>query len=442
MGIVIFAALGFYLRFLAVTETEVDNPIRSDALQYYVTAYNFAKEGVYSASPARLNNWSAPLPPDSVRWPGLPLLIAAFMSAWPNHALILRDVQWVNIIAGTATILLIGIAAASTFPAWATLTIVFLTAISPHLISFTVYLLTETPSVFLIALLLAMCALYPLINNKVAVILMIALGITIGLLALFRPLFAAFVPFMALATPKDRLKCLVLLAFGAALPIAPWLIRNMLFVPAGTTSSPLAQTLLGSAYPDYMFNGDPNTFPYAFLHDPTFEKNSATVLTALKEIWRRFSIDPMGMIRWYFWAKPPYLWQFSNIDGAGDVFEYPIITSPFMSNSFFIFTHDMMKLLQWPIAFSAAVGSILVWLPITSALLEENSGLLLRTGSLLLAFLTAAHFPLANSARYAIPIYPALFLMAVVTPVTFARLLLRRATSVENRCYRNRSHRH
>jgi len=153
IGIIIFAALGFYLRFLAVTETVVDQPIRADAYQYYVTAYNLTKEGVYSASPARLTNWAAPLPPDSLRWPGLPLLIAAFMSEWPNHAAILRDIQWVNIIAGTASILLIGVAAASTSPAWGTLTVVLLTAISPHLISFTVYLLTETPSVFFVALL-------------------------------------------------------------------------------------------------------------------------------------------------------------------------------------------------------------------------------------------------------------------------------------------------
>jgi hypothetical protein len=44
----------------------------------------------------------------------------------------------VNIIAGTLTLILIGVAAAAVFPAWAALTVVVLTAISPHLIALTI----------------------------------------------------------------------------------------------------------------------------------------------------------------------------------------------------------------------------------------------------------------------------------------------------------------
>jgi len=283
-------------------------------------------------------------------------------------------------------------------------------------------------SVFFVAFLLALCTLYPLIDARWRFLLIVALGMTVGLLALFRPLFAAFVPVIALAVPKDRLKCLALLIIGAALPIAPWLIRNILFVPVGTTLSPLSQTLLGAAYPDYMFNGDPQTFPYPFLHDPNFARESATVASALAEMWRRFSADPIEMLKWYFRGKPPYLWQFSNIDGVGDVFVYPVITTPFRTNSFFMTTHDIMKALQWPIMLSAAIGSILVWLPKTAELLLERDKVTVRAGSLLLIFLTAVHFPLANPARYAIPAYPALFLMAVVTLVILARLVRQKTT--------------
>jgi hypothetical protein len=62
-----------------------------------------------------------------------------------------------NIIAGTLTLILIGLAAAAVFPAWAALTVVALTAISPHLIALAIYLLTETPSAFFVVLLLALC---------------------------------------------------------------------------------------------------------------------------------------------------------------------------------------------------------------------------------------------------------------------------------------------
>jgi hypothetical protein len=60
--------------------------------------------------------------------------------------------------AGTLTLILIGVAAAAVFPAWAALTVVALTAISPHLIGLTIYVLTETPGAFFVALLLALCA--------------------------------------------------------------------------------------------------------------------------------------------------------------------------------------------------------------------------------------------------------------------------------------------
>src|SRR5262249_6064638 len=140
-------------------ETEIrDNPIRADAAQYYLSAYNLAKHGIYSMSPARVQDKTAPLKPDDFRWPGLPLLIAAFMLQWPDHALIYREVQWTNILAGTATIILVGLAALAALPSWAALSVAFLTAISPHLISMTVYMLTETPGAFFVALVLALCA--------------------------------------------------------------------------------------------------------------------------------------------------------------------------------------------------------------------------------------------------------------------------------------------
>src|SRR6516165_4945370 len=105
---------------------------------------------------------------------------------------------------------------------------------------------------------------------------MVALGVVIGLLALFRPIFVGFVPLMALAVSRDRLKCLVLMLVGVALPVAPWLIRNMLADGLVTTPSSLAMTMVIGAYPDYMFNGDPRTFPFPQLSDPNFLKVSVT----------------------------------------------------------------------------------------------------------------------------------------------------------------------
>ena len=220
---------------------------------------------------------------------------------------------------------------------------------------------------------------------------------------------------------------MALLVLGAALPLAPWFIRNMLSVVPGAAPSSLAQTLVMGAYPGYMFNGDPSTFPFPPSHDPDFGNASANVTAALEEIWRRIAADPVGMMKWYFWGKPPYLWQFSNIDGVGDVFVYPVIATPFASNPILGLTHDAMQIIHWPIVLLAAAGSILVWLPACAGLVAERSGLALRAGSLLLVFLTVATIPLNDAARFAVPVYPALLLMAVVPLVVGVRYIRTRS---------------
>jgi hypothetical protein len=419
--IVLIAAFGLHLRIAMVGNSEVVGPLRADASEYYLTAYNLAKNGVYTMSDARLKNPGAVLRPDNFRWPGQPLLVAAFMGDWPEHMLIVHKIQWVNIIAGTLTLILIGVAAAAVFPAWAALTVVALTAISPHLIALTIYVLTETPSAFFAALLLALCVFGQRADGAPRPAIMLAIGLTIGLLTLFRPIFLGFVPSMALAVPRDRLKTLALVLAAAALPVVPWIVRNMLIEGLVTTPSSLAMTLVIGAYPDYVFNGDPRTFPFPQSYDPDFLKNSASVTTAAAEVLRKVAADPLGMIAWYTLRKPIYLWQFVNIDGAGDVLVYPLRGAPFDTDALLAFTHAAMWVLHWPLVVLAAAGSILVWLPPVVRLLPQAGGLVLRCASLLLIFLALATIPLNNPIRFAVPVLPALFLIAMVPPLVLAR---------------------
>jgi hypothetical protein len=421
--VVLIAVFGFYLRITVVENSEVVGPLRADASEYYLTAYNLAKNGVYTMSDARLKEPGAALAPDNFRWPGQPLLIAVFMGDWPEHMLIVHKIQWVNIIAGTLTLILIGIGAAAVFPAWAALTVVALAAISPHLIALTIYVLTETPSAFFVALLLALGVFGQRSDTTPRPAVMLAIGLTIGLLTLFRPIFIGFAPLIALAVPRDRLKALGLVAAGAALPVVPWLVRNMLTEGLVTTPSSLAMTLVIGAYPDYVFNGDPRTFPFPQSYDPDFLKVSASVTTAAAEVLRKVAADPWGMMAWYALRKPIYLWQFVNIDGAGDVLVYPVRGAPFDSDPLLAFTHAAMWVLHWPLVVLAAVGSILVWLPAVVRLLPQAGGLVLRTASLLLIFLAVATIPLNNPVRFAVPVLPALFLIAMVPPVVLMRRL-------------------
>jgi len=415
--ILVVAGFGFYLRLTMVADTEVVGPLRADASEYYLSAYNLTKNGVYTMSDARLKDPGAVLRPDNFRWPGQPLLIAAFMGDWPDHLLIVRKIQWVNVLAGTATLGLIGVAAAAVFPAWAAIMVVMLTAVSPHLIVLTIYVLTETPAAFFVALLLALCVVARAEDETPRPAVMVLIGFVLGLLTLFRPIFIGFVPLMGLAVTRRRLEALLLVAAGVAVPVAPWLIRNLLADGLVTTPSSLAMTLVIGAYPDYVFNGDPRTFPFPQSYDPDFLKVSASVATAAGEVLRRIAADPLGMAAWYALRKPIYLWQFVNIDGVGDVLVYPVRNSPFTTDPVFTFTHDAMRVLHWPIVGLAGLGSLLVWVPRTAKLLPQARGPVLRTASLLLVFLAVATIPLNNPVRFAVPVLPALFLMALVLPV-------------------------
>ena len=113
--------------------------------------------------------------------------------------------------------------------------VVILTAVSPHLIALTIYVLTETPATFFCALLLALCVVARAEDETPRPAVMVLIGIVLGLLTLFRPIFIGFVPLMGLAVTRHRLEALLLVAAGVAVPVAPSLIRNLL---ARTVSSP------------------------------------------------------------------------------------------------------------------------------------------------------------------------------------------------------------
>jgi hypothetical protein len=142
------------------------------------------------------------------------------------------------------------------------------------------------------------------------------------------------------------------------------------------------------------------------------------VTIAAVEVMRKVAADPWGMMVWYAFRKPIYLWQFVNIDGAGDVLVYPVRGAPFDSDFPLAVSHAAMWVLHWPLVVLAAAGSILVWLV---RLLPQASGLVLRTASLLLIFLAVATIPLNNPVRFAVPVLPALFLIAMVPPVILVR---------------------
>jgi hypothetical protein len=407
-ALILVATLGAYLRFTVLQTTVIEDPISADATEYYLSAYNLRHYGVYTLSAARLSDPTAPLAPDAIRYPGLPLIEALFMGQWPDHAAIIRDVQLTNLVAGIAAIILTFLAASCAFPLWVATVTALLAALSPHLISYTVYLLTEPISAMLVAALLAAATLP---GTKARGLVS---GFLTGTLTMFRPQFLLLAPLFSVTAPRNGRRLILATSIAAAVTVAPWFIRNAVSVSAVNAPSLAAIGLISGAYPDYMLDGDPATFPYPFAYDQDSTQAVMSVGSAVREIGRRFESNPSAMLMWYCCEKIRYMWQWDNIDGAGDVFIYPATSSPFLEAGPLSVIHNVMAILHWPILALASLGSALIWWPPAARNFSQQGQIALRTGALLLIFGTLIHIPFYMSVRYAVPLYPALYMMALL----------------------------
>jgi len=119
-------------------------------------------------------------------------------------------------------------------------------------------------------------------------------------------------------------------------------------------------------------------------------------------------------MKWYFLEKPVYLFQWSNIDG-GDIFVYPVVSTPFSDRIAFETMHWIFERSHLPILALAFLGCIAPWIPTVRKIISLKTQIVLRTASLMLMFLYFIHLPFYVVGRYAIPLYPTIFLLAIST---------------------------
>ncbi|NLI34712.1 MAG: hypothetical protein GX422_18310 [Deltaproteobacteria bacterium] len=136
--------LGLSLRLFSAAETRVDTPIRADARDYYLYAYNLRHHHVYSKDAGPLKSPDATPAPDAVRQPGYPLFLTPFVDSLPSNEILGRIVISQALLS-TLTLILSFFLYRSFLPVSLALGASLLTAISPHLIAANSYLLTEPP---------------------------------------------------------------------------------------------------------------------------------------------------------------------------------------------------------------------------------------------------------------------------------------------------------
>lgn len=409
--------IGAALRFQAISTTVVNNPIRADARIYYFTALNLERWSVFSkAEPSE----SAPMP-DAFVQPGLPFSIAPLIEYPPTERMLFR-INTIQAILGTLTILL----AFSFFNLFTTTSIALgaalLTAISPHLVVLTTYLLTETLFTFLLT---SYMVAFGYALRKENSVLAIVAGCLLGLSALTRatteylPLF--MLPFLFWLTTRRVFMLAVLPAALTALAIiAAWKLRNLIAIGALSDPTLMVSALHHGIYPEFLFNGIPETRGAPYRFDP-FTSQISGAYSILTELVRRATNEPLRYVWWFLIGKQVSLLSWDMIDGMGDIFIYPIEASPYLDRSLFTTTRMAALWLHGPLSIAAVAGCGIVLIRPSWLGLTETKRVPAQLVAVLVLYFFAIHFVGAPYPRYGIPLRPLLYGFGLFTLISLTR---------------------
>ena len=406
--------VGFYLRSESWMQTSVVRPLQSDAAEYYHYAHNIRYHKTHSrqagASMAPENKPT----PDAFRSPGYPLLLATLIEDPPNGKMIKR-IQLFQMLASTLTLVL----AFYFFRCYLTPLLgglaALLVAISPHLIMFNSYVLSETLFCFVIVLLGWVCCKF--IAHPTPGFSVI-LGLIMGIGSLIRPSLQFFPLVMAVLVlvhfrPNRGIKFSLYILLGFILALSPWLIRNVMTLGKLSDNALMINFLHHGLYPDFKYKQTAESYRRPYLFDPRSEEIGANVKSVLAEIKSRFRTDPGNHLNWFLIKKPLSFWSWHMVQGHGDYYIYQISESPYSEKIIFQVTARLMQFLHWPLVILSLVGCLIVWRVPKAHDSNRPKIFLTRFTASLLLYYTVLHMAGAPFPRYSVPLRPFQYGMAL-----------------------------
>lgn len=410
-------ALGLYLRYESVVETVVVKPLRADAANYFMYAYNLRLKHTYSAEVKNPDQFASPASPDAIRPPGYPLFLACFVNGPPNKKMIDRILIF-QAAMSAFTIIGAFLFFRKFLPVPWSLPASLLVALSPHLIAANSYVLTETLFCFLIVVFGLLITLF---WKKPSSCLGIILGIVIGLASLVRvslQYFWIMVAFLFIFhfgwRRGSRFSVLILLGF--AMSFSPWIVRNVVTLKKATDNRLMINFLHHGMYPNFTFQNVTESYGHPYTDDPRSDEISKDIKSVIKEIVRRFQHETLKHTKWFLLKKPVAFWSWDIVNGWGDVFIYQVSKSPYKNKILFQWTHTLMHSFHWPLVVLGMLGCLLVWFPRSMIGLSEESAFAARFTSLLLIYYTLLHMVGAPFPRYSVPLRPFIYGAALLTP--------------------------
>jgi 4-amino-4-deoxy-L-arabinose transferase-like glycosyltransferase len=419
--------VAFDLRIESVVNTVVDTPVRADAREYVLYAHNLKNYGVYSRSDTFAASGQTDPVPDAKRAPFYPLFLALFLDKQPttgNIALILR----VQAVLSTLTVLLVFWLSRRFLPIPMALTASALTAISPHLVTMNIYLLSETLFCFLVVLTMLLIATT---TEKSGMTKPVLAGLALGAAVLTHPMLLYFVIPLAFFLLyrwgwKPGWRKVAAVVLGFSLLYGTWIARNINTLGAPGDNTLMLAGLRSGVYANMMYRNDPQSYAYPYRFDPRFEETSRDLSSVMTEIGRMFKEAPVEELRWYLLGKPLLLWSWGNIEGPGDVFIYPVVSTPYRYLPQFKATHALMQATHWIFVALMVGGICIAWLPSRWSGFSDEALFVARAISILLLYhatVMMLSFPLP---RYAVPMRPFLHVMSMLPVAVTAGWFLKK----------------
>jgi 4-amino-4-deoxy-L-arabinose transferase-like glycosyltransferase len=400
----------------SIFRTRVNHPLRADAKDYFSYAYNLRYNHTFSKDFTSISHPGGSVKPDALRTPGYPLFISFFVDRNPSSKNVL-DIMFAQMILSSITLGIAFYVFQGFLPKFWALAAASLTAISPHLITANSYILTETLFCFILVLTTAIVKLF---IERPSIFRAIGIGICLGGGFLVRPSLTYFpvvlLVFLWIHWGRKRgVFYFATLLLGFMLVASPWYIRNL--VTLHTLSDPRLKIsfLHHGIYPDFTYNGNQASYGFPYRFDPRTDEIAQNTTTALKEILHRFQNRPGEHLLWYVIKKPIALWSWNLVAGQGDAFVYPVSTTPYKNDRLFRLTHRLARILHWPIVGLAFVGLWISWFTGRPYGGSKPEMLLARFVSALLIYFTLLHMVGAPFPRYAVPLRPLLYAMAMFT---------------------------
>lgn len=423
IALVVILFIAFDLRVQSVTHTIVAEPLRADAGEYVLYAYNLWNHGVYS----RTDTWSkethnsTPIP-DAVRVPVYPMFVALFLNDNPTQEKLQR-LLIAQALISTVTVLLVYLLAQAFVSKPFALAATALTAISPHLITMNIYVLSETLFCFLMVLSLWLLSRLKAAHKPAYVV---ATGAILGVTSLTHPMALYFVVPLSLFLvyhfgKKIGWRHAAFILIGFVVVCAPWIGRNVIVLGTPGDNSLMLAALRVGAYRDMTYPGHPETRGFPYESDPGYRESITDLRSVMKALTQEFADAPMKQVGWYVFGKPIVLWSWEIIAGEGDVFVYLPLSTPYRYLPHFEVTHALMRILHVPLALLMAAGVLIAWLPRRVSQLTQNEVLGARLVSLLLLyhlFIMVVGFP---EPRYSVPMRPFMYAIAMLAIVVGAR---------------------